>query len=87
MRIIITALLFSFFVACRTALMLAALGCHTDCVHILLEKGAKADAADKKGFTALHRAVSVFAVHVWTSPVVLKCMQPCKSGNCPFTPF
>lgn len=41
--------------------MLAALGCHTDCVHILLEKGAKADAADKKGFTALHRAVSVFA--------------------------
>lgn len=44
--------------------MLAALGRHTDCVHILLEKGAKADAADKKGFTALHRAVSVFAVHV-----------------------
>lgn len=39
--------------------MLAALGRHTDCVHILLEKGAKADAADKKGFTALHRAVSV----------------------------
>lgn len=44
--------------------MLAALGCHTDCVHILLEKGAKADAADKKGFTALHRAVSVFADHM-----------------------
>lgn len=44
---------------CRTALMLAALGRHTDCVHILLEKGAKADAADKNGFTALHRAVSV----------------------------
>lgn len=42
--------------------MLAALGCHTDCVHILLEKGAKADAADKNGFTALHRAVSIFAV-------------------------
>ncbi|KAK5912274.1 hypothetical protein CesoFtcFv8_002166 [Champsocephalus esox] len=40
----------------KTALMLAALGCHTDCVHILLEKGAKADSADKKGFTALHRA-------------------------------
>ncbi|XP_029287338.1 LOW QUALITY PROTEIN: serine/threonine-protein phosphatase 6 regulatory ankyrin repeat subunit C [Cottoperca gobio] len=40
----------------QTALMLAALGLHTDCVHILLEKGAKADAADKKGFTALHRA-------------------------------
>ncbi len=46
----------------RTALMLAALGCHTDCVHILLEKGAKADAADKMGFTALHRAVSVFVL-------------------------
>lgn len=42
--------------------MLAALGGHTDCVHILLEKGAKADAADKKGFSALHRAVSVCAV-------------------------
>uniref|UniRef100_A0A669DCX5 Ankyrin repeat domain 52 n=1 Tax=Oreochromis niloticus TaxID=8128 RepID=A0A669DCX5_ORENI len=41
----------------QTALMLAALGCHTDCVHILLEKNAKPDAADKQGFTALHRAV------------------------------
>ncbi|XP_029007428.1 serine/threonine-protein phosphatase 6 regulatory ankyrin repeat subunit C-like [Betta splendens] len=41
----------------QTALMLAALGRHSDCVHILLEKGAKADAADKRGFTALHRAV------------------------------
>uniref|UniRef100_H3BVT9 Ankyrin repeat domain 52 n=1 Tax=Tetraodon nigroviridis TaxID=99883 RepID=H3BVT9_TETNG len=40
----------------QTALMLAALGGHIDCVHILLEKGAKADAADTKGFTALHRA-------------------------------
>ena len=49
---------------CRTALMLASLGRHTDCVHILLEKGANADAADKKGFTALHRAVGVFAVCV-----------------------
>lgn len=47
--------------SCRTALMLAALGGHIDCVHILLEKGAKADAADTKGFTALHRAVCVFA--------------------------
>lgn len=52
-------LLIDFISACRTALMLAALGRHTDCVHILLEKGAKTDAADKKGFTALHRAVSV----------------------------
>lgn len=42
--------------------MLAALGQHSDCVHILLEKGAKADAADKKGFTALHRAVRVLVV-------------------------
>uniref|UniRef100_A0A674D7N3 Ankyrin repeat domain 52 n=1 Tax=Salmo trutta TaxID=8032 RepID=A0A674D7N3_SALTR len=32
------------------------LGSHTDCVHILLEKGAGADAADKRGRTALHRA-------------------------------
>lgn len=48
----------------RTALMLAALGCHTDCVHILLEKNAKPDAADKQGFTALHRAVSVCMSHV-----------------------
>uniref|UniRef100_A0A3B4WTX7 Ankyrin repeat domain 52 n=1 Tax=Seriola lalandi dorsalis TaxID=1841481 RepID=A0A3B4WTX7_SERLL len=39
----------------QTALMLTALGRHTDCVHILLEKGANPDAADKKGFTALHR--------------------------------
>lgn len=41
--------------------MLAALGRHTDCVHILLEKGAKPDTADIKGFTALHRAVRVSA--------------------------
>uniref|UniRef100_A0A6Q2XRB1 Ankyrin repeat domain 52 n=1 Tax=Esox lucius TaxID=8010 RepID=A0A6Q2XRB1_ESOLU len=41
---------------CRTALMLAALGSHTDCVHILLEKGAGADTADRRGRTALHRA-------------------------------
>uniref|UniRef100_A0A8C7MDH8 Ankyrin repeat domain 52 n=1 Tax=Oncorhynchus kisutch TaxID=8019 RepID=A0A8C7MDH8_ONCKI len=40
----------------QTALMLAALGSHTDCVHILLEKGAGVDAADKRGRTALHRA-------------------------------
>lgn len=45
--------------------MLAALARHTDCVHILLEKGAKVDAADNKGFTALHRAVSLF-VHMCT---------------------
>lgn len=47
----------------RTALMLAALGCHTDCVHILLEKKANPDAADKKGFTALHRVVSLHVVN------------------------
>ncbi|MEQ2230180.1 hypothetical protein ILYODFUR_026573, partial [Ilyodon furcidens] len=40
----------------QTALILAALGRHTDCVHILLEKNANPDAADKQGFTALHRA-------------------------------
>lgn len=63
--------LFLLFVVYRTALMLAALGRHTDCVHILLEKGANADAADKKGFTALHRAVSVFAVFI--SPHFIEC--------------
>ena len=42
--------------------MLAALGSHTDCVHILLEKGASPDATDKKGRTALHRAVSNCAI-------------------------
>uniref|UniRef100_A0A3Q2P272 Ankyrin repeat domain 52 n=1 Tax=Fundulus heteroclitus TaxID=8078 RepID=A0A3Q2P272_FUNHE len=41
----------------QTALILAALGRHTDCVHILLEKNANPDAADKQGFTALHRAM------------------------------
>lgn len=50
--------------------MLAALECHTDCVYILLEKGAKVDAADNHGFTSLHRAVSVctpiFKVHFTT---------------------
>ncbi|XP_043978158.1 serine/threonine-protein phosphatase 6 regulatory ankyrin repeat subunit C-like isoform X2 [Gambusia affinis] len=40
----------------QTALILAALGRHTDCVHILLEKNANPDAADKRGFTAMHRA-------------------------------
>lgn len=50
--------------------MLAALGGHTDCLHILLEKGAKADAADKTGFTALHRAVCLFA-SVCKEPVVV----------------
>uniref|UniRef100_A0A8C7MXB4 Ankyrin repeat domain 52 n=1 Tax=Oncorhynchus kisutch TaxID=8019 RepID=A0A8C7MXB4_ONCKI len=43
----------------QTALMLAALGSHTDCVHILLEKGAGADTADKRGRTALHRAAAM----------------------------
>uniref|UniRef100_A0A667YZM7 Ankyrin repeat domain 52a n=1 Tax=Myripristis murdjan TaxID=586833 RepID=A0A667YZM7_9TELE len=38
-----------------TPLMLAVLGGHTDCVHLLLEKGALPDAKDKRGSTALHR--------------------------------
>lgn len=42
----------------RTPLMLAVLGGHTDCVHLLLEKGAWPDAKDKGGSTALHRGVS-----------------------------
>uniref|UniRef100_A0A8C9U6X0 Ankyrin repeat domain 52a n=2 Tax=Scleropages formosus TaxID=113540 RepID=A0A8C9U6X0_SCLFO len=40
----------------RTPLMLAVLGSHTGCVHVLLERGATADAGDKRGRTALHRA-------------------------------
>uniref|UniRef100_A0A8C9V945 Ankyrin repeat domain 52a n=1 Tax=Scleropages formosus TaxID=113540 RepID=A0A8C9V945_SCLFO len=42
---------------CATPLMLAVLGSHTGCVHVLLERGATADAGDKRGRTALHRAV------------------------------
>uniref|UniRef100_A0A8C3JR70 Ankyrin repeat domain 52 n=1 Tax=Calidris pygmaea TaxID=425635 RepID=A0A8C3JR70_9CHAR len=40
---------------CRTPLMLAIMNGHVDCVHLLLEKGSTADAADKRGRTALHR--------------------------------
>lgn len=43
---------------CRTPLMLAIMNGHVDCVHLLLEKGSTADAADKRGRTALHRGVS-----------------------------
>uniref|UniRef100_A0A8C8BKK8 Ankyrin repeat domain 52 n=1 Tax=Otus sunia TaxID=257818 RepID=A0A8C8BKK8_9STRI len=39
----------------RTPLMLAIMNGHVDCVHLLLEKGSTADAADKRGRTALHR--------------------------------
>lgn len=42
---------------CRTPLMLAVLGGHTDCVHFLLEKGALPDTKDKRGRSALHRGV------------------------------
>lgn len=45
-------------VLCRTPLMLAVLGGHTDCVVLLLERGACPDLRDRKGRTALHRAVS-----------------------------
>lgn len=38
--------------------MLAIMNGHVDCVHLLLEKGSTADAADKRGRTALHRGVS-----------------------------
>lgn len=43
---------------CRTPLMLAIMNGHVDCVHLLLEKGSTADAADLRGRTALHRGVS-----------------------------
>lgn len=46
--------------ACRTPLMLATLGGHVDCVHMLLERGSKPDAGDRRSRNALHRAVSVF---------------------------
>uniref|UniRef100_A0A674H456 Uncharacterized protein n=1 Tax=Taeniopygia guttata TaxID=59729 RepID=A0A674H456_TAEGU len=38
-----------------TPLMLAIMNGHVDCVHLLLDKGSTADAADKRGRTALHR--------------------------------
>uniref|UniRef100_A0A2K5PQC7 Ankyrin repeat domain 52 n=1 Tax=Cebus imitator TaxID=2715852 RepID=A0A2K5PQC7_CEBIM len=43
------------FSLCRTPLMLAIMNGHVDCVHLLLEKGSTADAADLRGRTALHR--------------------------------
>ena len=39
--------------------MLAALGSHTESVHLLLERGATPDIGDKWSRTALHRAVSL----------------------------
>uniref|UniRef100_A0A8C2D804 Ankyrin repeat domain 52a n=1 Tax=Cyprinus carpio TaxID=7962 RepID=A0A8C2D804_CYPCA len=39
----------------QTPLMLAVLGGHTDCVHLLLERGACPDMRDRRGRTALHR--------------------------------
>uniref|UniRef100_A0A8C2H5X9 Uncharacterized protein n=1 Tax=Cyprinus carpio TaxID=7962 RepID=A0A8C2H5X9_CYPCA len=41
----------------QTPLMLAVLGGHTDCVHLLLSEGASVEARDKWGRTALHRGV------------------------------
>lgn len=42
--------------------MLAVLGGHIDCVHLLLDQGACPDNRDRKGRTALHRAVSLTTV-------------------------
>lgn len=80
--------------------MLAVLGRHTDCVHILLEKGAKADAADKKGFTALHRAVSICYACLCVFPFLflflffgfffnnaLNYVTMRQQGFCPFSEF
>lgn len=39
--------------------MLAVLGGHTDCVRFLLERASSPDAQDKRGSTALHRAVRI----------------------------
>lgn len=71
---------------CRTALMLAALGSHTDCVHILLEKGAQADAADRKGRTALHRAVSGLDVFIYVASLFVERHNSVERGRkCTFT--
>ena len=43
--------------------MLAVLGGHTDCVHLLLDNGASPDAKDKRGSTALYRGVSYTIYH------------------------
>lgn len=57
-----TVSLMNGFIVCgvvvRTPLMLAVLGGHTDCVYLLLSKGASVEARDKWGRTALHRGVS-----------------------------
>ncbi|KAI2644762.1 Serine/threonine-protein phosphatase 6 regulatory ankyrin repeat subunit C [Labeo rohita] len=42
---------------CRTPLMLATLGSHIDCVHMLLERGSNPDTGDRRSRTALHRAL------------------------------
>ncbi|XP_051532559.1 serine/threonine-protein phosphatase 6 regulatory ankyrin repeat subunit C-like isoform X2 [Myxocyprinus asiaticus] len=43
----------------QTPLMLATLGCHIDCVHMLLERGSNPDTGDKRRCTALHRAAVI----------------------------
>uniref|UniRef100_A0A673H6X5 Serine/threonine-protein phosphatase 6 regulatory ankyrin repeat subunit C-like n=1 Tax=Sinocyclocheilus rhinocerous TaxID=307959 RepID=A0A673H6X5_9TELE len=43
----------------QTPLMLATLGSHIDCVHMLLERGSNPDTGDRRSRTALHRAVSL----------------------------
>lgn len=42
----------------RTALLFAVLGQHSDCVEILMEKGARPDIQDVKGKNALAWAIS-----------------------------
>lgn len=59
-----------FVTLCRTPLMLSVLGGHTDCVVLLLERGACPDARDRKGRTALHRAVSTHTHNVNGSVIV-----------------
>lgn len=39
--------------------MLATLGGHIVCVHMLLERGSKSDTGDRRNHTALHYAVSI----------------------------
>lgn len=56
----------------RTPLMLSVLNGHTDCVYLLLNKGANVDAKDKWGRTALHRGVSVSFQEVLKTSFYLK---------------
>lgn len=72
-RMIVGLLIWSCVCVCvvRSPLMLAVLGGHTDCVYLLLSKGAGVEARDKCSRTALHRGVSHTHRHLPSSAVSL----------------